>query len=178
MGNWRRDELLALPDQCLEDGAQILERAAQTEWPQVLADLRMALIPKDPSLEMTPATMRPLGIASLGYRAWARPVARSLSEHLESILPDSICGFRKEHSAEAAGAQIQAYLDIAANAKPRYAVAIDLAKAFDSVDIEQTLESLKMLKVDPATIKAIRLLYRKLEDTGQAQATMEIPRGT
>ena len=121
----------------------------------------MALIPKDPYGEITPATLRPLGIASLGYRAWARPTAREISEHLEEVLPESVWGFRKEHSAEEAGARIQDFLDIPEKAKLRYAVTIDLTKAFDSVDVQQTLESLKLLKVDPETVEAIRLYYEK-----------------
>ena len=94
---WRRQELLALPQFMLDLLASVLHGiASSASWHPCLSTVTTTFIPKKASADCIhdPATLRPISVASIVYRAWAAVMAKRLHALLECSRPSCCHGFR------------------------------------------------------------------------------------
>ena len=89
---WRRDELMALPDEAFEDLArtynairqQAEEGKEQVLWHESLLEVHITFIPEDEDVDLIadPLRWRPISVTSLVLRTWVKVLARKLDAPL------------------------------------------------------------------------------------------------
>ena len=153
---WRRAELLALPCPLWDSLAEVLYGMANSgSWHPCLKTVVTTLIPKKDTTT-NPTNLRPISVASLVYRSWAKVLAKRLHALLECSLPSSAHGFRKGESAQSTMAWIFLKCQNAAlSGRPLHILSYDVTKCFDSLPWEDVRNSLVACGVHPSTARAL-----------------------
>ena len=163
---WRREELLALPQFMWDLLASVLHgMASSASWHPCLSTVTTTLIPKKASADFIhdPATLRPISVASIVYRAWAAVMAKRLHALLECSLPSCCHGFRAGESAQSAMANTYLRCQNASMSGTHiHLISYDMCKCFDSLPWRAVHDSLVACGVHPSAANALHSLWTNL----------------
>ena len=116
----------------------MIERTGQ--WPQHLCWAGITLIPKGEGGK--PLDLRPITVTPICYRIWAATRMRHSNDWQDGWLHSGQHGVRARHGTADALAAISITMERALlDGKPVEGVAVDLAKAFDSVPVDITFKT-------------------------------------
>ena len=146
------EPLLSLMNECLQ--CETLPK----EW--LMARVAMIFKKGDPALM---ENYRPICLTAVAYRIFASMVKqRLLDAGLDERLWESQFGFRKKRSTEDAIYIARRHIELAkATRSGRLSVlALDWRKAFDSINVDCTLEALRRYGITPKYLKLIEGIMR------------------
>mmetsp|Transcript_73486 Transcript_73486/g.212659 ORF Transcript_73486/g.212659 Transcript_73486/m.212659 type:complete len:1325 (-) Transcript_73486:89-4063(-) len=146
--NWRASQLLALPSNFWSALALLWNTVLDTgEVPEAWTVTRIALLPKETG------GYRPLGIASLLWRAGMSVVVRALRPWSACFAEGPIAEHNQWRMGEAA--------DRARGGRDLFLLSEDLAKAFDTVHVRMALSLAWRLGLDPRILRVLDDFYRR-----------------
>ncbi|CAE8637646.1 unnamed protein product [Polarella glacialis] len=171
--NWRPSELAQLPDGTLERLAAVLMAVEDgSEWPPILTQAMVSLIPKDPETGAVEEglcelarvdKLRPIAVMSAVYRAWGSARVAGLAPWIGCWSPEGACA---TEGGECADVWMQAALAVegaSLGLSPACGGVVDLAKAFDRPPRQHVFRLAAQLGAPPALIGAWRRHVTALE---------------
>ena len=155
---WKADEWKEMPScliMLLEELFQSSRRYQAT--PQAWLSVRIAFIPKTGLASPTVDQYRPISIAPLVYRTYAKWLLATLPDDVYDTFPAACVGGLKGREAVAAWYETalqyeEAVLQGNTQGPPLYGIAIDTYKFFDFIDLEKAAQMLIHLKVPRSTV--------------------------
>ena len=154
LDDWRAAEWKHMPNELIRLFA-VLAQACLTfqAVPEQWLAVRIALLPKDHADIPTPADYRPLTIATVAYRTYAKWMLHLIPDHVLQGLPHECAGGIPHRAAILAWYSVAIEMDIALDTKdrpdpaPLYGVAIDTYKFFDHVHLDKATQAMAFFGV-------------------------------
>ena len=159
---WTVGELLALPDGFLNQLSQILNLVETTgEWPEALAEGVISLITKGEGA--SPTDLRPIGVMSTIYRAWAAARVRDLMGWQQDWIDSNLHGFRSGHAPEDVWWQIGLEVEKSLlTGEPLVGLVLDWSKCFDRVPVDLVLRLSQELGMPEGVLNGLSGMYAQL----------------
>eukprot|EP00438_Fugacium_kawagutii_P035978 Skav213292 [mRNA] locus=scaffold2480:175207:179580:+ [translate_table: standard] len=130
---WHIKELKILPECLLKHLLVALKHFMQTQWPEVMTWVRLALPPKVEE-PVAPQDGRPICIMSQIYRVFAKALSKHMLAYLSMQLPPQINGGVPGRSVEQIWYAIQAQVERSRHHQQQiFGFCLDIQKAFNAV---------------------------------------------
>ena len=175
---WLPRHMALLPDPCFEALATLWRRVlAGAPVPAAWAAVRVCLIPKHDGTD----NRRPIGVASIAWRAGMGVLVHSLSPWMEEWLDEDISSGPHRDANRTLDAVIEELDDAKAGGEAFFGGNIDLSKCFDRCYWERSLRILTAFGLPPGVAHVLRDFYRQrvmyLEVQGCVAAPLRCVRG-
>ena len=159
---WRVAELRALPTSLLNLLADVLGLIETTgNWPVALSSGLVSLIDKGEGA--SPTKLRPIGVMSAIYRAWASVRVRDLALWQRSWIDDSLHVYRAGHAPEDVWWQMALHIEQSLlTGDDLTGFVLDWSKCFDRVPIEIVLKLAEHMGMPAGVHSALAGMYRSL----------------
>ena len=172
----------------IEKLTESLNKIMEGEIPETWKYSRMTLLPKKKRRGLKPKEFRPITVTNISYKIFTDIINRKISKFLKKnkIMEEEQAGFTTGRRMEEHLVALQLEIGKARRMKrKKWVAAIDIEKAFDTVEREEIIKTLNEIGMEKTLINVIAKLYkedkciitREGQEVGEVKKTRGIKQG-